>query len=376
MASNKKDATISALEAVHKALKPLDPGERQRVLASVYALLEIDESQPQTKSSSLSVGLRPKSTSVSPPRPVAIRELIQEKKPTTHPEFITLFAYYREKHQNLPTFSRTALAEYYPTSHEAPPANFDRDFVKAVKRGWIHEDGDNSYITSRGLEASNVSQRQEVTLSVCPEYLGDLNVHFQRILVATERAAIRKRYDEEINAILKKYTADLVVPLMQGNAHAPPANPIAVPAKMEAFQPTAFVGHSFDDADAPFAQAVIETLEALGITVVTGEKPKADKISDKVKRQIDGQHIFVGIFTRRHKLEGTNSWTTSAWVLDEKAYAYGRGRKLILLKEADVESIGGIQGDYEFLSFTRENFHEVIVKLIQLFILAVKGLQN
>jgi hypothetical protein len=37
-----------------------------------------------------------------------------------------------------------------PMSREAPPANFDRDFVEAVKRGWIHEDGDNSYITSKG----------------------------------------------------------------------------------------------------------------------------------------------------------------------------------------------------------------------------------
>ena len=112
------------------------------------------------------------------------------------------------------------------------------------------------------------------------------------------------------------------------------------------------------------------------MTVVTGEKPRADKISEKVKRLIDAQHIFVGIFTRRAKLEGKNVWTTSEWVLDEKAYAYGRGRKLVLLKEADVDSIGGIQGDYEFLPFTRSNFHEVIVKLIQLFSVSIAGLRE
>ncbi len=38
-----KDPTISALEAVHAALKPLDGPERERVLASVYALLGINE---------------------------------------------------------------------------------------------------------------------------------------------------------------------------------------------------------------------------------------------------------------------------------------------------------------------------------------------
>jgi hypothetical protein len=162
-----KDPTISALEAVHAALKPLDAPERQRVLASVYALLGINEAPAPANAPTVSSGgqpeLRSKPSPSSPARPVAIRELIQEKKPSTHPEFITLFAYYREKHQNLPTFSRAALAEYYATSREKPPKNFDRDFVEAVRRGWIHEDGDNSYITSKGLEVveSNFSDTGE-----------------------------------------------------------------------------------------------------------------------------------------------------------------------------------------------------------------------
>jgi hypothetical protein len=36
---------------------------------------------------------------------------------------------------------------------EKPPRNYDRDFVEAVKKGWIHEDGAESYITSKGIEA-------------------------------------------------------------------------------------------------------------------------------------------------------------------------------------------------------------------------------
>jgi|ERR1700674_2722643 len=156
MTSTKKDPTISALEAVYAALKPLKAPERQRVLASVYALLETSEASVSARSQTMGARgqfeTQVKSQAVAPARPVAIRELIQEKKPHTHPQFIALFAYYREKHQNLPTFSRAALAEYYTTSRETPPKNFDRDFVEAVKRGWIHEDGDNSYITSKGLE--------------------------------------------------------------------------------------------------------------------------------------------------------------------------------------------------------------------------------
>ncbi len=224
---------------------------------------------------------------------------------------------------------------------------------------------------------AGLSQRPEMRLNISKEYLGNLNVHFQRILVAAEKATVRKKYDLEIKAVLEDYTSDLLVPLMQGNAQvAEPAVGGADVILDDVFVPSAFAGHSFNEADIPFVHVIIETLKAIGITVATGEKPKADRISEKVKKLIDGQHIFVGIFTRRAKLEGKNAWTTSEWVLDEKAYAYGKGRKLILLKEAEVESIGGIQGDYEYLEFTREKFHEVMVKLVQLFVVSVKGLQK
>lgn len=149
---------MAALEAVHAALKPLDAADRQRVLSSVYALLGIpnpDVGTVRDKTTgaggeSTAGAQLPRSGSS---RPVGITELIQQKHPDTHPEFITLFAYYREKHQNLANFSRADLEKYYATSHQTPPKNYTRDFISAVKRGWIHEDGDNSYITTKGIEA-------------------------------------------------------------------------------------------------------------------------------------------------------------------------------------------------------------------------------
>lgn len=146
----KTDKSWSALQTVHAALKSLTAEERRRVLASVTALFD-EAGTGATRSA------KPRENTSGGPttsaRPLAIRELIQDKHPRTHSQFITLFAYYREKYQNLPTFSRSALEKYYPDSRETPPANYDRDFVDAVKKGWIHEDGENSYITSKGIEA-------------------------------------------------------------------------------------------------------------------------------------------------------------------------------------------------------------------------------
>ncbi len=157
MANIKRDKTISALEIVYEALKPLNAEERRRLLTSVHALLEVSSSSAADKK----VGVSGSATSDAPlvtstsssTRPLTIRELILDKKPRTSPQLITLFAYFREKYENKPSFSRDDLKRYYIVSREAPPRNYDRDFVETVKRGWILEDDENSYITSKGLEA-------------------------------------------------------------------------------------------------------------------------------------------------------------------------------------------------------------------------------
>lgn len=152
----KKDKTISALEAIHAALKPLKPQERQRVLSSVRALLEVSSSSSSGPPPTPIPNVASASTAEAVPssaRKTSIRELVQDKRPSSHPEYITLFAYYREKFENLPTFARADLQKYYGLSKENPPRNYDRDFVNAVRKGWIHEDDDNSYITSKGIEA-------------------------------------------------------------------------------------------------------------------------------------------------------------------------------------------------------------------------------
>ncbi len=78
---------------------------------------------------------------------------MQQKRPATNSQRIALFAYYRERYDGLARFARNDLLSYFSKAKEKPPANYDRDFVEAVKRGWLHEDGADSYITSRGIEA-------------------------------------------------------------------------------------------------------------------------------------------------------------------------------------------------------------------------------
>ena len=222
------------------------------------------------------------------------------------------------------------------------------------------------------LWLSDLSVRPEITATVVSDYLATLNIHFQRLLSFSEHFAQRGRYEGEIRAILHNFTLRVVVPLKQlrGTVAIQPQTTTPEP-----FHTSAFVGHSFSNDDKAVVECVTETLEALGITVVTGEKPRAGSVSEKVRRRIETQYLFVGVFTRRDKIAQKKEWTTSAWIIDEKAYAYGKGKKLILLKEDSVGGIGGIQGDYEYIEFHRERLDVLVRHILFLFDVKTLGLR-
>lgn len=241
----------------------------------------------------------------------------------------------------------------------------------------------NSQVTSVQLrhQAASLAEKwlvelgkdNEVNLALGDPVFADLNVHFQRILTFSEHATTRSRYDSELRSILTNYSTVVILPLKQMRGKDTNMDKRKPNSLLET---SVFVGQSFNPSDIYVNNLICDALDALGLSVVTGEKPKANRISEKVKGLIERQSIFVGIFTRRDKIARKSEWTTSAWVIDEKAYAVGLHKPLILLKEEGVNSIGGIQGDYEYIEFSRQGLEGAIVKLIKVFILKNHGLQK
>jgi len=157
MAEKGREPEIVAVENVHRALKPLDADARKRVLSSVFALLQIDVSPTEAPAPARRAEVdRSPGSPPQPPssRPVSVIELMQQKQPGTDAQRIALFAYYREKHEGLQRFDRDALAGYFAKAKLRPPAIYARSFAEAVRKGWIHEDGADSYLTSKGVEAA------------------------------------------------------------------------------------------------------------------------------------------------------------------------------------------------------------------------------
>lgn len=147
---------FEAARTVYAALKPLDPDTRQRVMVSALSLLGMDAPATHTGASERAAAI-PATTAAgvlpASHRPVSPVELIQQKEPTTNAQRLAVFAYHRERNEGMGRFSRADLKEYFGKARLVPPQNYDRDFVTAVELGYIYEDGAESYLTSKGLEA-------------------------------------------------------------------------------------------------------------------------------------------------------------------------------------------------------------------------------
>ena len=149
----RRDPTVAAVEAVYSALKDMDAADRKKVLSSALALLGLDGPATPSSSSPPPATLQhPSASSTSSTRPLSLTELIIEKKPGSNAQRIAAFAYYREKVEGTARFSRGDLKPYFSKARLAPAANYDRDFGEAVRTGWIHEDGAESYLTTKGME--------------------------------------------------------------------------------------------------------------------------------------------------------------------------------------------------------------------------------
>lgn len=139
-----------------------------------------------------------------------------------------------------------------------------------------------------------------------------------------------------------------------------------------------FVGHSFAPDDRDVVGVFTRHLEQFkwaGLEWVDAEPGQGGSVANKVKSLLDTAPIFLGIFTRKYRLDGLagasgrRHWATrlmapfapaprfaaSAWTFQESGYAIARGADYIFLVENDVADMGGLQGDIFLIRFSRED---------------------
>lgn len=138
--------------AVMKALQGLSPEECARVLESAAALFKVPAPLPRTTPPEAALDSDEVGQGVE--RRLSLIEFMNQKGPATNAQRVVVFAYYREHVEKKgDTFARADLRSYFSAAKLAKPANYDRDFSSAAREGWIHEDGESSYLTATGEAA-------------------------------------------------------------------------------------------------------------------------------------------------------------------------------------------------------------------------------
>ena len=132
----------------------------------------------------------------------------------------------------------------------------------------------------------------------------------------------------------------------------------------------AFIGHSFYDKDIDVVRKIKDFIESLDIKCETGEKSQYGYVAEKVKNRIIDNDMFVGIFTCDNKIllengqsSKQNHYTTSNWVIQESGFAIAENKKLIFLVEDKVYKFPRLQGDQEYILFSRDSLEEAFTKI-------------
>lgn len=112
-----------------------------------------------------------------------------------------------------------------------------------------------------------------------------------------------------------------------------------------------FLAHSFHKRDAALVQALRREFRTKKLRMITGEKPAPKSVSAKVLDRIDSTSLFVALFTASPR-----TGRPSAWVVSELGYVARKPRVVLLERSLEEREIGGIQGDVEYIPFTRNSF--------------------
>jgi hypothetical protein len=136
------------VQLVYGALEPFDDQARRRIVESAASLLGIRlgpiGSEPPAR------GVQPPVTHLTPSQaPAAASRRVHSHQSNSFKKSSRRPTHRRSRSR----FSRSDLEGYFAKARQPPPGNFNRDFQTAVNLGWIHEDGDDSYLTTKGLEA-------------------------------------------------------------------------------------------------------------------------------------------------------------------------------------------------------------------------------
>jgi len=152
----------------------------------------------------------------------------------------------------------------------------------------------------------------------------------------------------------------------------------------------AFIGHSFIEDDAATVDKFLKYFDTVAklhpaFSWEHAEAAEPKLLSEKVMSLIANKNTFIGICTRnelavsaaslsnvyfqpafRKANKSTLQWKASDWIIQEIGMAKARDLEIILLIEDEVRRPGGLQGDVEYIPFSRDAPEKSFNKILEM----------
>lgn len=129
--------------------------------------------------------------------------------------------------------------------------------------------------------------------------------------------------------------------------------------------PSCFVSVSFAEEDVELREWFLDILRAFNFQPVGGDVPEPRPPPEKIRDRIREADAFVGILTRREKLEGEDRWKAPNWVMNEIGMAYDAEKPIAFFVEKGVDHKG--LGDWvaDYVEFERTDLRKAVPQIIR-----------
>lgn len=129
--------------------------------------------------------------------------------------------------------------------------------------------------------------------------------------------------------------------------------------------PRSFLSCSFDGEDRAIFEWFRKMMDPLEFDVLSGEEPTIHSLPEMIRERIGSSQAFVGVLTRRDKIEGTNEWLPPTWVRDEVAMAYTLGKPAAIFAEDGVRVDGIVPQKNKYARFSRTDLGHAALTVVR-----------
>jgi hypothetical protein len=127
-----------------------------------------------------------------------------------------------------------------------------------------------------------------------------------------------------------------------------------------------FVAYGYNERDKWIEQMVFPIVKAFGSDVETGELTYNDTIPESVRSKIRRSDALIG-FTTRRTTQDNAVWQTHRWVIEEIAAAATLGKRVVEVRETNVEQQGGLTQGNQRIEYDENARDKCLVEIVKAF---------